>query len=286
MSERSEHYAGRSRARAGSRLARTVLGPAVRRLRREAQWRSRALDYDVGRQDTPFHFTIAGHETPLFRSLSGVDERLQHNKVVNLQLAVASLDGVVLLPGQRLSFWRQVGKPTYRRGFLDGMVLSHGTIGAGVGGGLCQMSNLLYWMTLHTPLAVAERWRHSYDVFPDADRTQPFGSGATVAWPALDLQIENPTGAAYRLSVAVSETHLVGRWTATEPVFVEYAVEERAHTIIHEAPGAYVRCNELWRIERDLLTATTEEQLVARNRAFMTYQPFLAPGPRRTEAPG
>jgi hypothetical protein len=30
------------------------------------------------------------------------------------------------------------------------------------------------------PLKVTERWRHTHDVFPDANRTQPFGSGATL----------------------------------------------------------------------------------------------------------
>lgn len=55
------------------------------------------------------------------------------------------------------------------------------------------MTNLIYWMTLHTPLTVAKRWRHGFDVFPDANRTQPFGSGATCSWPILDLQIVNHT---------------------------------------------------------------------------------------------
>lgn len=50
-------------------------------------------------------------------------------------------------------------------------------------------------MTIHTPLTVVERWRHTYDVFPDNNRTQPFASGATCAYPALDLQIENRTDA-------------------------------------------------------------------------------------------
>ena len=72
-----------------------------------------------------------------------------------------------------------------------GMVLHNGGFKPGVGGGLCQLSNLIYWMTLHTPLTVVERWRHSYDVFPDAERTQPFGSGATVAYNHIDLQIRN-----------------------------------------------------------------------------------------------
>src|SRR5690606_11218439 len=111
--------------------------------------------------------------------LAGLDPHLQRNKVVNLRLAAASLDGVLLRPGERLSFWRLVGPPTRRRGFVEGLVLNQGALSVGVGGGLCQMTNLLYWMTLHTPLTVVERWRHSYDVFPDEGRTQPFGSGAT-----------------------------------------------------------------------------------------------------------
>ena len=57
------------------------------------------------------------------------------------------------------------------------MVLFLGQIGGDIGGGLCQLSNLIFWMTLHTPLTVTERYRHSHDVFPDANRTQPFGSG-------------------------------------------------------------------------------------------------------------
>lgn len=46
-----------------------------------------------------------------------------------------------------------------------------GRIGSDVGGGLCQLSNLIFWMTFHTPLTVTERYRHSHDVFPDANRT-------------------------------------------------------------------------------------------------------------------
>jgi len=49
------------------------------------------------------------------------------------------------------------------------------------------------------PLAVTERWRHNYDVFPDSDRTQPFGSGATVAFNYIDLQITNETNSTFQL---------------------------------------------------------------------------------------
>ncbi|MCX8007994.1 MAG: VanW family protein [Coriobacteriia bacterium] len=254
--------------------ASVTVGAALRRVRRELQWREAGLDFAVQRLPEPFEHVASEHATPLFRRLAGLDERLQRNKVVNLRIAVCCLDGVVLAPGQRLSFWREVGKPTRRRGFVEGLVLRQGTLSAGIGGGLCQLSNLLYWMTLHTPLTVVERWRHSYDVFPDAGRTQPFGSGATVAWPVLDLQIENRTEVPYRLSLALTGTHLAGAWTAPEPMRVRYRIEEREHRITHEGPGVYVRRNELWR-EAVHPDGRVEEELVAVNDARMMYAPFL-----------
>lgn len=257
-------------------VARVILGPSVRRVRREIHWRHRELNFAVHRGSNPGGYIIAGHSTPLYRSLSGLDERLQRNKVVNLRIAAERLDGIVLEPGMRLSFWREVGKPSRRRGFVDGMVLKHGRIAVGVGGGLCQMTNLLYWMTLHTPLSVVERWKHSYDVFPDVGRTQPFGSGATCAWPVLDLQIQNDTPVRHRLSIRLTETDLVGEWTAPAPIRHRFRIEERGHRVTHEGPGVHVRHNELWRIETHT-AGDTREELVAANSARMMYEPFLPP---------
>lgn len=259
--------------------ARVVAGPAVRRVRREVQWhrcgsalqlsRGAAADYPHG---------VMRHETPLFRRLAGVDQQLQRNKVVNLGLAAARLDGLVLAPGQRFSFWRHVGRPTARRGFLDGVVLSRGQVIAGVGGGLCQLTNLIYWMTLHTPLAIVERWRHSYDVFPDVSRTQPFGSGATCAWPVLDLQIENSTTTAFRLGLDFSETHLRGAWTAKVPVLTGYQVYEAEHVMSNEGPGVFMRRNVIRRRILNGAGEPVDDELVAVNHARMMYQPFLAAG--------
>lgn len=255
------------------------LGPPYRLLRRELQWRDPRRDFAVTRGPEPLAHAVASHATPLVRPLAGLDPELQRNKVVNLRLAAARLDGTVLAPGQTLSFWRAVGKPTAARGYLDGLVLDHGRLSRGVGGGLCQMTNLIYWMTLHTPLRVTERWRHSYDVFPDAGRTQPFGSGATCAWPALDLQIANPTGSRYRLSLQVTGAELVGAWTADEAPGVRYEVYETGHRVTHEGPGAYVRHNELRRRELDPDGRLVADLPVAENHALLMYEPFLPPVP-------
>ena len=58
-----------------------------------------------------------------------------------------------------------------------------GQIGGDIGGGLCQLSNLIFWMTLHTPLTVVERYRHSHDVFPDATVPSPSAAGLPALSP-------------------------------------------------------------------------------------------------------
>lgn len=194
---------------------------------------------------------------------------------------------MVLPAGGPLSFWRQVGAPSARRGYLPGLVLLDGRMGSDVGGGLCQLTNLLYWLTLHTPLEVSERWRHTYDVFPDAGRTQPFASGATCSYPSLDLQIHNPTPGPYRLALRVSRTELIGAWHAALTPPLRYEVYEARHLITHEGPERWVRRNQLARRAYDREGRLVADEVVAENHALMMYHPFLTSGgPAGADAPG
>lgn len=222
-------------------------------------------------------YEAACHATPLLRSLRNVDMQLQYNKITNLKLAVARLDGLVIRPGETFSYWQSIGKPTRRKGYLDGMVLYYGGFRKGTGGGLCQLSNLIYWMTLHTPLTVKERHRHSYDVFPDEQRTQPFGSGATCAYNYLDLQLLNNTEHTFQLKLWLDDTHLHGEWRCDGRQLYTYEVYEADHVIRLEPWGGYIRSN---RIRRRLLSRSGEvagDEAVAENHALMMYSPLLYP---------
>lgn len=218
----------------------------------------------------------SSHATPLIRNLRGDEMEWQRNKVVNLRLAVERLDGVVLRPGETFSYWRLIGKPGRRKGYREGMVLFLGQIGGDIGGGLCQLSNLIFWMTLHTPLTVTERYRHSHDVFPDVDRTQPFGSGATCAYPHRDLMIRNDTSQPFQLRLRVGETHLEGEWRAMTPPEHRYEIVERDARFDQAAWGGYIRHNALYRRVFSREGVFLEEQFLFTNDAIMMYSPLLS----------
>lgn len=219
--------------------------------------------------------TVFEHKTPLLRKLKNVDMWLQHNKTTNIKLAIEKLNGIVIYPGETFSLWKLVGNTSRRKGYLEGMVLSHGKFKPGVGGGLCQLSNLIYWMTLHTPLIVTERHRHSYDVFPDVNRKLPFGSGATCFYNYLDLRIANNTNEPYQLHLYLTKEYLVGEWRTSIKQKESYEIYQKEHWISHEYWGGYTRHNTIYRKRYDQNSELIEDEYITENHAIMMYEPLL-----------
>jgi len=252
---------------------RMTIAKTVFSLKRHLTWLKNRTVLTTSSQPLPY--TVFSHQTPLLRNLGKEHMYLQHNKITNLRLALPQLDGILLQPGETFSFWQLVGKPTRRKGYIDGMVLHNGKCYAGLGGGLCQLSNLIYWLTLHTPLTVVERWRHNYDVFPDAERTQPFGSGATVVYNYVDLQIRNETEDVYRLSLKLDDEYLYGSWQSMHAPVYRYEVYESEHRILSHWWGGYTRKNTLRRKITDQNGNLTGDEFICTNEAIMMYEPLL-----------
>lgn len=223
-------------------------------------------------------FEIYKHSTPLYRELQGVDIHYQENKVVNLKIAVPKINNLVIKPGERFSYWKIIGATTRKKGYVDGMELYYGKFRPGVGGGLCQLSNLLYWMFLHTPLTISERHRHSYDVFPDAGRKLPFGSGATCYYPFMDLEIVNDTLNTYQINLQVTDEYLVGEIRSDNAPQEFYKIYESEHRFNTEWWGGHTRHNKIVRdvFDRDDNLIRTEN--LVENHALCMYMPFLDSG--------
>lgn len=221
-------------------------------------------------------YSYIKHQSFLLRPLKNVDMYLQHNKVTNLKLAIAQINKVIIKPGQTFSIWQLVGRPTKRKGYLDGLTLENGNISKGVGGGLCQLGNLLYWMALHTPLTIKERWRHGYDVFPDINRTIPFACGATLSYNYVDLQLQNNTNQNFQINLWIDDEYLNGEITSDMISENTFSVFETDHLFQNQWWGGYTRHNKIWKKITRLSDGFSVDELVAENNAIMMYNPLLA----------
>lgn len=255
---------------------RIFLGKKFYRTKRYAQWVFDEKKYARRRIEDQLTNVIFKHKTPLLRQLKDVEMQMQYNKIKNLKIAVKRLNNIVIHPGETFSYWRLIGNTSKRKGYVDGMILHYGKVQTGVGGGLCQLSNLIYWMTLHTPLTVTERYRHSYDVFPDSKRSQPFGSGATCAYNYLDLQIKNETDEPYQLVLYLTDLSLVGEWRTSKPATKTYKVYEKDHSFTLEQWGGYVRHNTIYREVYNMNQECIDDEFITENHAITMYEPFLA----------
>lgn len=243
------------------------------RVHRRLQWLRPGTDWARSRSETDLPVRIKKHGSLLLRELSGAVMALQHNKVVNLRLASDRVDGLLIRPGESFSFNKVVGNCTRRKGYAEGMRLSNGDAVSGVGGGICQLANLLHWMFLHSPLTIVERSEHSFDPFPDKDRVLPWGVGCSIVYNYVDLVVRNDTTSTFQLRTHVGERHLRGELFADRPTDTSYRVEARDEQFLRY-DGRVYRRNEIWRTLISRRTGdTVGEELIKRNCALVKYLP-------------
>ena len=254
---------------------RKIFGKEYFILKRKLHWWKHRNAFAKIEKSAQFDYSLIQHKSFLLRPLRDVDMYLQHNKVTNLRIAIGKINKVVIKPGETFSVWYLVGRPAKCKGYLEGLVLNNGAISKGIGGGLCQLGNLLYWMTLHTPLTIKERWRHGYDVFPDINRTIPFACGATLSYNYIDLQIENNTEDSFQINLWLDDEYLNGEITCNNPVPLQYEVFETDHLFKHQWWGGYTRHNKIWKRVTNLETNESREEFITENGAIMMYNPML-----------
>lgn len=190
---------------------------------------------------------ITDHSAPLFRKFNA--RELDEAKIENIRLALQKIDGLVIPPGKVFSFWKYVGKPTIKRGFKNGLILSDGSLREGVGGGLCQLSNFLAYMFACSECVFIERKHHSRDVFPDSGRNIPFASGATVFYNLIDLRVANTTKYPIRVSLRMTGTQLRGSLSTSHTLDTTVKLEERNACFIQSKKSKKTyRCNQIYRV--------------------------------------
>ena len=115
-------------------------------------------------------------------SLSGSSD----NRISNVKKACGLLDGLVLIPGQTLSFNDTLGERTEANGWKPATAYANGEVRQEYGGGICQVSSTLYNAVLYANLEIVERACHQFQV-----GYLPWGMDATVSWGWPDFKFRN-----------------------------------------------------------------------------------------------
>ena len=215
---------------------------------------------------------IYKHKSLIRRQLGDVDMTLQNNKAVNLSLAAPKISGVWIQPGETFSLWHLVGKTSARKGYKEGLMIKRGKPDRGVGGGLCQLSNLIHWIVLHTPFEITEHHHHDgVDLFPDFGRQVPFGVGTSISYNYLDYRFKNNTEQTFQLIVYTDEKYLKAELRAEKPLRVKYHIECRNEHFTQEN-GIWYRNGEVWRQCVDKASGKViKEKLIKTNHAQVMY---------------
>ena len=214
----------------------------------------------------------------LLRKLEGVDMQLQVNKVTNLKIASKKIDGIIIQPGEEFSFWNLVGNATKIKGYKEGLVISNSKMKKGVGGGLCQMANMIHWLVLHTPLTVTELHHHSDALFPDVKRRVPFGTGTSISYKALDYRFKNTTSYPIQIRVWLDDTFLYGEIRCNEPLDKKYKIIEEDNHYTQDEDGLFYRNSKVYRIIVDKNTnEEIKKELILDNHSKVMYDYSLIP---------
>ena len=114
-------------------------------------------------------------------------QTFKKGRSANVELAARKLNGFVIRPRQVVSFNDRVGPRTEERGFQQAPEIVGDELTVGIGGGTCQVSSTLHGAALYGGLKIVQRKSHtrpsSYTLL---------GLDATVAYPSVDLRLQNP----------------------------------------------------------------------------------------------
>ncbi len=139
-------------------------------------------------------------------------------KIHNIELARRRIENLPIPPNGVFSFWHLVGRPTPANGYQAGRSLLGGQLRSDYGGGLCQLSGIIYHASLVAGLRILERHPHSRDIYDDSTRYTPLGADGTVAYGFKDLRVENSLNLPICYRVTLSENRISCSVCATNSI--------------------------------------------------------------------
>lgn len=224
------------------------------------------------KDDTKLPVIIYKHNSLMRRKLGNTQLHLQENKVENLKIASPKVSGIIIRPKEVFSFWRLVGSCTKEKGYKEGLIISLDIVDKGIGGGMCQFTNLIHWLILHTPLDIVEHHHHDrFDLFPDYGRQVPFGTGTSILYNYYDYRFKNNTNQDYQLIVYTTDEYLCGEIRTTKKLDIKYHIKTEDEKFIQKGQDIF-RIGKVIRRSIDKNTGVTiKQEIIKENYAKVMY---------------
>ena len=135
------------------------------------------------------------------------------NGFYNMSRALSSFNGVVIQPGQTLSFFAVAGPCGQAQGYRPAGVVG----GLGYGGGICQASTTLYGGAIRAGMTIIERNNHTI-----ASTYVPRGLDAMVSYGTSDLKFRNDLGFPVTIKTYTTGNTLVVEFYGQDPGWFDF----------------------------------------------------------------
>ncbi|MCR5528221.1 MAG: VanW family protein [Saccharofermentans sp.] len=129
------------------------------------------------------------NEFGLISSTSSSTSTSNASRANNVATAASSINGLIIPAGGSFSFNGTVGERTAANGYQEAGVIIDGATEQGFGGGVCQVSTMVYESAVKADLQINERHPHQWPAKYADD-----GCDAAVDWGSQDLRFTNTSG--------------------------------------------------------------------------------------------
>ncbi|MEP6651414.1 MAG: VanW family protein [Lapillicoccus sp.] len=170
--------------------------------------------------------TAAAQALGVKELVASFDSRFPYNpsRTANLLTASNTINGTLLKPGETFSLNGILGERTEAKGYREGYVIESGRLVKGVGGGISQVSTVVYNLAWFSGATLVEHTPHAFYI-----SRYPEGREATVYWPTVDNRFTNGTPHGMFIQMWVADSQVHGRVWSTKVYDVESVKSPRTN---------------------------------------------------------
>lgn len=220
------------------------------------------------KQELPYSLPI--FKDKMINNETGFPIEYQYNKIFNLKLAAKKLNHLIIRPNETFSFYKSIKGADKKERYKKGLTLVNGKIEYIEGGGMCQLSNLLFQIFLNSPLTIIERHTHKIKDFPDPTEDTLKGIDSTVAEGFLDLKVRNDTNNTFQICITFDEQYIYGKLKAKNEITSTYKIKNKNLKYLKKQNKIYEYV-DIYKQEIKQSGKMTEEKLYT-NKTEIAYE--------------